>query len=171
MVIKMARISEIDTETASEEVKKVIEEHIAGGHKISNVKRTLLHHVPSFNALEVAAYDLDDDLQRLIGKLDGDIFEYAVSVENDCLVCSTYFTKLLKEEHGLDPETYAFTDRQQLLIEYGRTIAHTPKEVSDELFARMKAEFTEEQIVAITTMGVMMVAMNFYNDIMQLEPV
>ena len=77
MVIKMARISEIDTETASEEVKKVIEEHIAGGHKISNVKRTLLHHVPSFNALEVAAYDLDDDLQRLIGKLDGDIFEYA----------------------------------------------------------------------------------------------
>jgi alkylhydroperoxidase family enzyme len=49
-------------------------------------------------------------------------------------------------------------------------IAHTPKAVSDELFARMKAEFTEEQIVAITTMGVMMTAMNYFNDILQIEP-
>lgn len=166
----MARISEINPETASEETKKVIADHIASGHKITNVKRTMLHHIPSFLALEVGSYDLDDDLQRLIGKLDGDIFEYAVSAENDCLVCSVYFRKLLKVEHGIDPDTFAFSPRQQLLIEYGRTIAHTPKAVTDELFERMKEEFTEEQIVAITTMGVMMVAMNFYNDIFQLEP-
>lgn len=166
----MARISEINPDTASEEVKQVIAEHIASGHKITNVKRTMLYHIPSFRALEVGSYDLDDDLQRLIGKLDGDIFEYAVSTENECLVCSVYFTRLLKEEHGIDPDTFEFTDRQRLLIEYGRTIAHTPKAVTDELFGRMKEEFTEEQIVAITTMGVMMVAMNFYNDIFQLEP-
>ena len=166
----MARISEINIETASEEVKKVVEEHIASGHKITNVKRTMLHHIPSFNTLEVGSYDLDDDLQRLIGKLDGDIFEYAVSAENDCLVCSAYFTKLLNEEHGIDPNRYEFTDRQQLLIEYARAIAHSPKEVSDELFGRMKKEFTDEQIIAITTMGVMMIAMNYFNDILQLEP-
>ena len=166
----MARISEINPETASEEVKKVIAEHIADGHRITNVKRTMLHHIPSFKALEAGSYELDDDLQRLIGKLDGDIFEYAISTENDCLVCSTYFTRLLREEHGLDPATYQFTDRQQLLIEYAKAIAHTPKDVSDELFDRMKKEFTEEQIVAITTMGVMMVAMNYYNDILRLEP-
>lgn len=166
----MARISEINIETASEEVKKVVEEHIASGHKITNVKRTMLHHIPSFNTLEVGSYDLDDDLQRLIGKLDGDIFEYAVSAENDCLVCSAYFIKLLNEEHGIDPNRYEFTDRQQLLIEYARAIAHSPKEVSDELFGRMKKEFTDEQIIAITTMGVMMIAMNYFNDILQLEP-
>lgn len=166
----MARISEINPELAPEETKKVIAEHIASGHKITNVKRTMLHHVPSFMALEVGSYNLDDDLQRLIGKLDGDIFEYAVSTENECLVCSVYFSRLLREEHGIDPATFEFSPRQQLLIEYGRTIAHTPKAVTDELFARMMAEFTEEQIVAITTMGVMMVAMNFYNDILQLEP-
>ena len=166
----MARISEINPDTASEEVKKVIADHIADGHRISNVKRTMLHHIPSFKVLEEGSYELDNDLQRLIGKLDGDIFEYAISAENECLVCSAYFTRLLREEHGLDPATYQFTDRQQLLIDYAKTIAHTPKAVSDELFDRMKKEFTEEQIVAITTMGVMMVAMNFYNDIFRLEP-
>jgi hypothetical protein len=166
----MARISEIDPDNAPEEVKKAIADHIASGHRITNVKRTMLHHLPSFMTLEVGSYDLDDDLQRLIGKLDGDIFEYAVSTENECLVCSVYFSRLLREEHGIDPATFEFNDRQKLLIEYARVIAHTPKAVSDELFARMKAEFTEEQIVAITTMGVMMTAMNYFNDILQIEP-
>lgn len=166
----MARISEINLETAPEATKKVVEDHIASGHRITNVKRTMLHHVPSFLALEAGSYDLDDDLQRLIGKLDGDIFEYAISTENECLVCSMYFIRLLKNEHGIDPATFQFSDRQNLLIEYARAMVHAPKEVPDELFDRLKKEFTEEQIVAITTMGVMMIAMNYYNDILQLEP-
>ena len=90
----MGRISMIDPETASPEVKAEIARHTAEGHKITNEKRTLLHNIHAFRAVEEASYALDDDLQRLIGKLDGDLFEYAVSVSNDCLVCTTYFEPL-----------------------------------------------------------------------------
>ena len=99
----MARISQINPETAPADVQEAIAKHIAEGRKITNEKRTLLHNVAAFNAVEAASYAVDDELQRLIGKLDGDLFEYAVSVENDCLVCTTYFSRLLREEHGIDP--------------------------------------------------------------------
>ncbi|WP_295304306.1 carboxymuconolactone decarboxylase family protein [Blautia sp.] len=34
----------------------------------------------------------------------------------------------------------------------------------------LKEEFTEEQIVVITAMGVLMVANNYFNDILKIEP-
>ncbi len=166
----MARIPEIDLTGTSDEIKEIVAKHVADGHRITNVKRIILNHLPSFQALELGQYDLDDDLQRLIGKLDGDIFEYAISHANECLVCTTYFTRLLKEEHGVDPETFVFTDRQNLLIEYANQLAANPKEISDDLFGRMQAEFDNETIVAITTMGVMMIAMNYFNDALQILP-
>ena len=166
----MARIREIDIEKASPEVQEAVAEHIRTRHKITNVKRIILNHLPSFKALELGQYDLDDDLQRLIGKLDGDIFEYAISEENECLVCTTYFTKLLKNEHGIDPKTFKFTKRQELLIEYARKLAGHPKDIDDDLFARMQEEFDDETIIALTTMGVMMVAMNYFNDALRIIP-
>ncbi len=166
----MARIKEINLDEASQKIKAVVAEHVASGHRITNVKRIILNHLPSFKSLELGQYDLDDDLQRLIGKLDGDIFEYAISHANECLVCTTYFTRLLKEEHGIDPETFMFTDRQNLLIDYANNLAWNPKEISDELIARMQADCDDETLVAITTMGVMMIAMNYVNDALRIRP-
>lgn len=34
----------------------------------------------------------------------------------------------------------------------------------------LKEEFTEEQIVVITAMGVLMVVNNYFNDILKIEP-
>ncbi|MBR1523767.1 MAG: hypothetical protein IJ641_04855 [Lachnospiraceae bacterium] len=166
----MARISEIDVEKASDEIKELLREHVESGHRVTNVKRIILNHLPSFKSLELGQYDLDDDLQRLIGKLDGDIFEYAISEQNECLVCTTYFSRLLREEHGIDPRDFKFSPRQELLIEYARQLAKNPKEISDGLFDRMKNEFDNETIVAITTMGVMMIAMNYFNEALKILP-
>ena len=106
----MPRISLIDLETASEEVKKVVADHVADGYRITNEKLTLLHHVPSFNALELESYKLDRELQKIVGKRAADFYEYAISLQNDCLVCSTYFTKLLKKNGIDDFNTFNFTD-------------------------------------------------------------
>lgn len=165
----MARINEINLEKASQEVKKAVEEHIAKGHRITSEKRTLLHNVPSFLALEESSYMLDAELQRLIGKRAADFYEYAISVQNECFVCTAYFTNLLKT-NGIDFDTFDFTEQERLLIEYGQAIAKNPKDVSDELFARMKNEFTDEELVVITTMGVLMIANNNFNDILQVSP-
>ncbi|MDE5983844.1 MAG: hypothetical protein K2H13_01135 [Eubacterium sp.] len=165
----MSRISEINIDESTEEVKKAVNNHLAKGHKITSEKRTLLHNVEAFRALEESSYSLDDELQKLIGKRAADFYEYAISLENDCLVCSAYFTNLLKK-NNIDFETFDFTKQEKLLIEYARAIVKNPKNIPDELFERLKEEFNEEEIVVITTMGVLMIANNYFNDILQVEP-
>ncbi len=165
----MPRITEIDVENAPQKVKDVIDAHVASGHRITSEKRTLLHNVVAFQALEESSYALDEELQRLIGKRAADFYEYAISVQNECFVCTAYFTNLLKQ-NGIDFDTFAFTERENLLIAYGKAIAKEPKKVPEELFDRMKQEFTEEELVVITTMGVLMIANNYLNDILQVEP-
>ena len=166
----MARISRINPETASGEVKAAIEAHLADGYRLTNEKLTLLHNVPAFHALEVQSYAVDRELQRLVGKRAADFFEYAISLENDCLVCSAYFTNLLRRNGIEDFDSFDFTPRERLLIAYGRAMANDPKHVPDALFEQLRATFDEETLVVITTMGVFMIANNVFNDVLQVEP-
>ena len=78
---------------------------------------------------KTAPTPLTGELQRLIGKRAGDFFEYAISEENDCLVCSTYFRKLLKD-NGIDFDNFQFTKKEELLISFGRALAKDPKKHS-----------------------------------------
>ena len=166
----MPRIPMINPDTAGEEVQRAIADHLARGYRLTNEKRTLLHNVTAFDALEVRSYAVDRELQRLVGKRAADFFEYAISLENDCVVCSTYFGKLLRQNGITDFEHFDFTPEEKLLIEYGRAIAKDPKGVPDELFLRLKERFDDETIVVLTTMGVFMIANNYFNDILQVEP-
>lgn len=166
----MPRISKIDPKTAPENVKDAIQEHVDKGYRITNEKLTLLHNVVAFKALEEQSYELDRELQRLIGKRAADFYEYAISLENDCIVCSTYFEKLLEQNGVTDFESFEFTDRENLLIAYGRAIADNHKNIPEELFEKLRQEFNEEEIVVITTMGLFMIANNYFNDILQVEP-
>ena len=120
----MSYISKIDPETAGEKEKEVIRNHLAQGYRLTNEKLTLLHNAEAFKAIEDSSYSLDRELQRLIGKRAGDFFEYAISEENDCLVCSTYFRKLLKD-NGIDKvntgnRIFLFPVRQFSIYKEGR---------------------------------------------------
>lgn len=165
----MPRITEINIDKATPDVKKVVAAHLSKGHRMTSEKRTLLHNIPAFLALEESSYTLDAELQRLIGKRATDFYEYAISVQNECFVCTAYFANLLKK-NGIDFDTFDFTDQERLLIEYGQAIVKDPKNLSDELFGKMKQTFSEEELVVITTMGVLMIANNHFNDILQVTP-
>ncbi len=45
-----------------------------------------------------------------------------------------------------------FTEREKLALDYTVAVMRTPVEVTDELFARMKEHFRDEQIVEITAL-------------------
>ena len=45
-----------------------------------------------------------------------------------------------------------FNDREKVALDYTVAMMRTPVEVTDELFARMKEHFTDEQIVGITAL-------------------
>jgi AhpD family alkylhydroperoxidase len=45
-----------------------------------------------------------------------------------------------------------FTDREKLALDWAVAVMRTPVEVTDELFARMKDHFSDEQLVEITAL-------------------
>ncbi|MFI5039095.1 MAG: carboxymuconolactone decarboxylase family protein [Solirubrobacterales bacterium] len=45
-----------------------------------------------------------------------------------------------------------FTEREQTALDYAVAVMRTPVEVTDELFARMQAHFSDEQIVELTAL-------------------
>ena len=45
-----------------------------------------------------------------------------------------------------------FTEREKLALDYAVAVMRTPVEVTDELFARMKEHFSDEQLVEITAL-------------------
>ena len=48
--------------------------------------------------------------------------------------------------------SHLFTEREKLALDYTVAVMRTPVEVTDELFARMKEHFTDEQLVEITAL-------------------
>lgn len=45
-----------------------------------------------------------------------------------------------------------FTEREKVALDYAAAVMRTPVEVTDELFARMKEHFSDEQLVEITAL-------------------
>lgn len=166
----MPIVEKIDLNNASEEVKKAVDDHLAMGYRVTNEKLTLLHNVPCFTALEVHSYAVDRELQKIVGERAAEFFEYAISLENDCIVCSTYF-KNKAEKFGItNLYDFEFTEDEELLVDFARAIANDVKNIPQKIYDRLKARFTDEEIVVITTMGVFMVANNYFNDILKVEP-
>ena len=166
----MPRIAPVNLTDLPPEAQAAVDEHLRQGYRLTNEKLTLLHNVSAFEALEAQSYAVDRELQRLVGKRAADFFEYAISVENDCIVCTTYFGKILRSMGIDDFEHFAFTPDEELMIEYGRAIAKDPKRIPDKLFESLRAAFDEETLVVMTTMAVFMIANNVFNDALQVEP-
>ncbi|MBP3241932.1 MAG: hypothetical protein J6M92_15545 [Oribacterium sp.] len=161
-------VSLIDIDNSSQEVKDAIGKHVAEGHTITNEKRTLLHNIPSFWALEGKSYELSAELKKFISPRAANLFEYAISVENDCLVCTTYYKKYM-ESIGVDINNVDYTEEEKLVIEYAQAIVKDRKNIPSDLFDRIKARIGEEGLVVLTTMGMFMIANNYFNDILHVR--
>ena len=92
---------------------------------------------------------------------------------NGCLFCMdcTAFL-LLKEVEGNEAFVEAlpkakgnplFSEAQQVAIEYVEQVVSHDKSVTDELFARLKEHYSEEQIVELTMLASLESAVNMIN--------
>ena len=161
-------ISLVDIEQASDEVKDAVKKHLDDGYQITNEKRTLLHNVKAFEALEVKSYEMSRELKRFIPSRAANLFEYAISVENDCLVCTTFYRKYM-ESIGLDINNIEYTEEEELLIKYAQAIVRDRKNVPQELFDQLLERYGEEGVVVLTTMGMFMIANNYFNDVLHVR--
>lgn len=130
--------------------------------RMTNMKRTLLRSVPAYHAL-MEWYTLRDVVQPWLGERLTAIFSHAISSETDCLICSTFFRRILIDA-GENPDELTLDAREQLVVDYGLALSRPFNRVPDELYARLAAEFTEEQIVALTAFGALMIATNVINN-------
>lgn len=162
----MAWIKPITYEEASEDARKIIDER--NGALQSEKCAILLKNAVVYDSVEKNGWRMDDELQRLVGKRMGDLLEYVISVENNSVICSKYFTKCL-EDQGINFETTEFTNQEKLIIEYGQAIARDFHNIPEDLKKRLKEAFTEEQIVVITGMAVVITADNYFETIMDLQ--
>ncbi len=135
------------------------------GGRITNMKRTLLGHVPSFDAY-MTWYTLRDELEPYIGERAVSLFSYAISDANDCLVCSVFFRRILIES-GDDPDNPTVTEAEQLLLEWGRQIAVDPAGITPEFRARIEEAFNPKLRLILVAFAGQMVATNLINTVGQ----
>lgn len=164
----MAIIQRVDLKNSSDEITKVVEEHKAKGYRITNMKETLLHSVTAFRSLEDGIYNLQEELEKYLGNRAVLIFAYAISSNDDCIICSNYFKKLLID-NGIDYNTFAFSEDELLLIDYGKAFVENKAHVPQQILSRLSARFEEKEIVEITAFAAMLVANNYFNNAMVVE--
>jgi hypothetical protein len=152
--------SSLPARAALEAIKSV-------GGRVTNMKRTLAREPVALRSL-LTWYDLRDVVQPFLGERLTILFAHAISARSECLVCSTFFRRLLIDS-GEDPESLRLDDWEQTVVEYGRLLGTDSNAVSDELYSRLAARLEPGQIVALTAFGGLMVATNLFNNALQID--
>ncbi len=162
----MARIPPLEYEDAPTDARAAHDEHQHVG-RITNMKRTLLRSVPAFHAL-MEWYPLRDTVRPFLGERLTHLFAHAVSAEADCLICSTFFRRLLIES-GEDPDALVLSDTDRTVVAFGRQLGRDAHGVSNELYAALARLYSPEQIVALTAFGAIMLATNVFNNALRVD--
>jgi alkylhydroperoxidase family enzyme len=159
----MARIEPLSAYEA--DMDEAAAAHVATGARMTNMKNTLAHDRVAFDAL-MSWYPLRDAVQPFLGERRTELYCHAISTQADCLVCSTFFRRLLIER-GEDPDVLEMDAEDELIVEFGRQLARDSHGVSDDLFERLRARYDERQIVLLVAFGALMLATNVVNDALQ----
>jgi hypothetical protein len=130
------------------------------GGRISNTMRTLLGHVPSFDAY-MGWYTLKDELEPYIGERAVSLFAYAISEANECVVCAASFRRVLVES-GDDPDSPEVTETERLLLDWGRMLATAPHDVPADFRARLEQAFSPKLRLMLVAFAGQTVAMNLF---------
>src|ERR1044072_9461615 len=91
--LRMPRISPLEHDDMPPDARAAHDRHLETA-RITNMKRTLLRSVPAFDAL-MTWYPLRDTVKPFLGERLTTLFAHAVSSETDCLICSTFFRRVL----------------------------------------------------------------------------
>ena len=163
----MARIEPVDESSAPPESRELAAAHAATGGRMTNMKWTLAHSPVALDAL-LQWYPLYDLLVPVLGERRTWLFCHAISTQSDCLICSTFFRRLIIDA-GEDPNTLELDEFDELIVDLGRRLADDPHSVDDALHARLAERLDTQQIVTLIAFGAIMIATNVFNDALGVE--
>ena len=162
----MARIKLLELEETSGAERERYEE-LAGRNAVTNMKRGLLQDAATYDAF-MAWYTSWNRLVEVISEREATVYAHSISTTNSCQLCSLFFISDLKAL-GLNPADFEKTGREELLSELGQQIVKDPTAVSDDLFARLRAEWSERELVVIVGFAAQMIATNDFNSVFQID--
>src|SRR4051812_32535410 len=116
----MSRIRPVEYTEADSTMRAEFDLQISTNGRVTNLKRTLAHSPVAFRAL-MQWYALRDEVRPFLGDRLTTLFAHAISTQTDCLICSTFFRRLLVES-GENPDALALDERAQAVVEYGRQL-------------------------------------------------
>jgi len=154
-------------ENASPEAKSAYESQYLAYGTVTNLKRTLLHHLPSYRVYE-EWNGLREALLGFISRRAFAVFAYAISQEGGSLLGTTYYRKAFADR-GENPDELILDDEEQALELYGRQLARNPNEVPNALFGHLGQYYSPEQIVALTAFAGQMIATNVFGGALRVE--
>jgi len=163
----MARITPLEYDAAGPETRRLYDAQIAAHGRVTNMKRTLGHAPVALRAL-MEWYALQDEVVPFLGPRRANLFSHAISAGTDCLICSTYFRRVLIDA-GEDPDRPELDERDRAVIEFGRQLVRDANRVPDALHRRLAGFLTPAQIVALTAFGALMIATNVFNNALEIE--
>jgi alkylhydroperoxidase family enzyme len=163
----LARIAPIDPADADPLARHELELQLTAHGRVTNMKRTLAHSGTALHAL-MTWYPLRDRVAGFLGDRATTLFAHAISAKTDCLICSTFFRRILVEE-GEDPDALELDDREQVVVDFAVQLARDANDVSDDLYGRLAAFLKPSEIVDLTAFGAMMIATNVVNNALRVD--
>jgi AhpD family alkylhydroperoxidase len=76
--------------------------------------------------------------------------EFCLDIGSHISLKSGVTEEQLRQLHAYR-DSPAFSPQERLVLEYAEEMCQTPLSISDELFARLAEQFTEEQLIELTT--------------------
>ena len=147
--------------------RKIWDEQVAAHGRMTNMKMTMARDPLSLRVM-MEWYPLRDQVAAFTSDRAATIFAHAVSSASDCLICSTFFRRILMDA-GENPDQLTLDAEEQLLVNFGRALAAGGHGVSAELRDELLARYRADQIVALTTFGAMMLATNVFNNALKVN--
>lgn len=164
----MPRIHPVNISQVPPDIKAAFEKHVKEyTARITNMKATLGHSLVTFEVY-MQWYPLYEEVKKILGGRMAYLYAHAISHASNCPLCTTFFRKIIMDA-GENPEELQLTSQEQLMLDFGSTIAQQTGQVPDELYHQVEQLYTQPQIVVLVAFAGQMIATNIFNNVLEVE--
>ncbi len=155
----------ITPETGTPEQLRAMEAHVARGLKMTNMKRTMVNNVNLFEVVSDLYCVVNDELNGRIPRRALVFFLYAISNGNGCMVCGTWFKRMLIDMGIEDPDNFQFTEEEEDLVNFAEALTSDPNHIPDDVYEALQARYDDETMTILVANAVYTYASNMFNNI------
>ena len=171
----MARVRDVEIHEVPADLQPVYRRYAQSYGPFLNQVKVFAHRGPALRHLMGMLLELSDE--AVLPKRYLEIALVAVSKVNECTYCVAHHAPRLVDQ-GLAPESVAailqpavpgFDDVDTLVRDYAVAVTRDARRVAGDMVERIKAHFTEEQIVELTLRTTLCGFFNRFNEALGIE--